>query len=301
MGMSLFFTLSGFLITTNLLRHPSVPAFLIRRFCRILPLAYLATIVYLAIQGSSLGHYVHHFLFLTNYRHQYTTPMTSVFWSLCVEVHFYVLAALLVAALGKRGIQLLPLLAIGVTALRVREHAYLSIVTHLRADEILAGVTASLIYHDRLGNLGRRLRAAVAAAPWPALALLFFATSHPASGPMQYLRPYAGASLVAHTLFTRTTLRPLLRLPALRYIAEISYALYLIHPLMVHGWFNSGGPLVRYAFKRPISIAATFMLAHLSTFYYERPWIKLGKQASRRWAHQDPPKLARPQPALPLL
>jgi len=41
LGMALFFTLSGFLITNLLLRNPSVIDFLIRRFFRIIPLAWL--------------------------------------------------------------------------------------------------------------------------------------------------------------------------------------------------------------------------------------------------------------------
>ena len=35
--------------------------------------------------------------------------------------------------------------------------------------------------------------------------------------------------------------------------------------------------LQRYA-RRPLLIAATVLLAHLSTFYYERRWIALGKR-----------------------
>src|SRR5689334_16088961 len=39
-GMSLFFTLSGFLITSTLLEKDDVRSFFIRRACRILPLAF---------------------------------------------------------------------------------------------------------------------------------------------------------------------------------------------------------------------------------------------------------------------
>ena len=37
------------------------------------------------------------------------------------------------------------------------------------------------------------------------------------------------------------------------YIARISYALYIWHPLMVFGWMNTGSDLVRYLIKRPVS------------------------------------------------
>jgi peptidoglycan/LPS O-acetylase OafA/YrhL len=65
-GMALFFTLSGFLIVTTLFRNPSVPDFLIRRFARIVPLAALATVVYLLLQQADISYYVPHFLYYTN-------------------------------------------------------------------------------------------------------------------------------------------------------------------------------------------------------------------------------------------
>src|SRR5882724_6243349 len=45
MGMSLFFVLSGFLITSTLLTNADAGEFMIRRLARILPLAYLYTSV----------------------------------------------------------------------------------------------------------------------------------------------------------------------------------------------------------------------------------------------------------------
>src|ERR1700722_8491991 len=41
MGMSLFFALSGYLITSGLIRNPNIQEFLVRRLSRILPLAYM--------------------------------------------------------------------------------------------------------------------------------------------------------------------------------------------------------------------------------------------------------------------
>jgi peptidoglycan/LPS O-acetylase OafA/YrhL len=44
--------------------------------------------------------------------------LTAHFWSLCVEVHFYVAAAILVALLDLRGLLLLPVFALAITSLR---------------------------------------------------------------------------------------------------------------------------------------------------------------------------------------
>ena len=109
------------------------------------------------------------------------------------------------------------------------------------------------------------------------LLLLLAICSHPNSGFMNYFRPYVGALLVGSTLFKSPLLLDrLLRSRTLAYVAKISFALYVIHPFMTHTWLSSGDKLVRYA-KRPLLFAATFLLAHISTFHFEQRWIDLGK------------------------
>src|SRR5579884_1287261 len=56
-GMVLFFNLSGFLITTTLLKNPDVRAFVIRRACRIIPLAYLFVLIGLTVLQQPLNVY----------------------------------------------------------------------------------------------------------------------------------------------------------------------------------------------------------------------------------------------------
>lgn len=63
----------------------------------------------------------------------------------------------------------------------------------------------------------------------------------------------------------------------MRYIAAVSYALYVIHPLTTHGWFNQGSIVDRYLIKRPISFMMTFAGAHFSTFYWEKLWMRAGR------------------------
>jgi peptidoglycan/LPS O-acetylase OafA/YrhL len=49
LGMSRFFCLSGFLISMTLLCRPSLREFLVRRVCRILPLAWLYLLIVLPL------------------------------------------------------------------------------------------------------------------------------------------------------------------------------------------------------------------------------------------------------------
>jgi peptidoglycan/LPS O-acetylase OafA/YrhL len=118
---------------------------------------------------------------------------------------------------------------------------------------------------------------------------LFTASSLVLGGPIEYARPYLAALLVGSTLIgTPAAFGGVLTTKPLAYIAEISYALYIIHPLAADTWLGSGGKLVKYA-KRPLLFAVTFALAHVSTRYYERRWIEWGKRLSSLSASPEEP------------
>ena len=279
-GMSLFFTLSGFLITATLYRSPQVVPFLIRRFCRILPLAFLYIVVAMVILGKGPAFYASHFFFLINYQTQYITDLTGHFWSLCVEIQFYVGVAILVLLAGRRGLLLLPVLCVGVTLTRLWTGTHYSIVTHLRIDEILAGATLALIM---CGAMPQFIRGAVSRVPWFVWLATLLVSCHELGGPANYLRPYMAAGLVGSTVWGCTRINTWLETRQLKYIAETSYALYVFHPLAAYGWLGTGGTVMKYAVKRPITFALTFAAAHLSTFLYERRWIDLGKKWAKRF------------------
>jgi peptidoglycan/LPS O-acetylase OafA/YrhL len=77
-----------------------------------------------------------------------------------------------------------------------------------------------------------------------------------------------------------------------RYVAEISYALYVIHPLTMYGWMGTGDFVVRYA-KRAVSIALSVLLAHVSTFTFERRFTDWGRRLSKRFEPREAPSAVR--------
>jgi peptidoglycan/LPS O-acetylase OafA/YrhL len=278
-GMAVFFCLSGFLITSFLLERPDVRAFLVRRLCRILPLAWLAIPIALLCTHAPRNLYIPQLLFFANYPPFWLTPITAHFWSLCVEVQFYAAVALVVAALGRRGLYLLPVMCVAVTATRIATGNIASIVTYARADEIFAGATLALIYSTPHRRWLERI-------PTSLMLVIFAISTLYISGPLGYLRPYLAAAVVGSTLARAPrflTIRPL------AYIAEVSYALYVWHPLIADTWLGSGGTIVKYL-KRPLLFAAVFATAHASTFWYEKRWIALG----RRWAARRAPAMVAP-------
>lgn len=287
-GMAVFFCLSGFLITSFLLKHGDVKDFLIRRLCRIVPLSWLALPVGLLMARAPLSMWLPNFLFFANLPPFWLTSITGHFWSLCVEVQFYAAVALVYGLFGRRGLLVaLPAGALIITALRVHSGDPASIVTYLRADEVLTGGVIALIFRGELGTGIRNWMTRIN----PLLVLaLFTASTLEVLGPVGYLRPYFSACLVGATLlrsqptfFAERQFRALLLTRPLAYVAEISYALYIVHPLLAHTWLGSGGKLVRYA-KRPLLFAACFAVAHASTFWYEKRWIAWGRRLSGREA-----------------
>lgn len=284
LGMVVFFNLSGFLITSFLLKDQRVSGFLIRRFCRVLPLAWLYMLIALAIAAAPLATWAAHYLFYANLppgdgRLNLLTPMTEHLWSLCMEMQFYVGVALLVWVLRARGLLLLPLLALGFTGLRVWDIVTASSVSYYRIDEILAGCTLALAYH---GKLGANARGWLARVPQLPVLVLLTWSCMPQGQWLNYLRPYLAALLVGATLVRPdAVLGRALHGRFLIFVAGISYALYVIHPLLMHSWLGDGDGdlMVKYA-KRPLLFLVLFLLAWLSTRYYEAWFMALG----RRWA-----------------
>ncbi len=279
LGMSLFFTLSGFLITNFLYKRPNVIDFLIRRFFRILPLAWLYIIITLLIMSANKNTYLAHIFFYANWPPIFLLNETAHFWSLCVEVQFYMLIALFVFLFKKNGLLFFPLIGIFLTWYRIENGVYAAINTYYRGDEILAGCFLSLIYNNQLFP---KLKNSLFKFPPYGLIVLLLLSCHSMGGFLNYLRPYFAAILVGVSLYGQYSyMNKILNLKFLFYIAAISYALYVIHGGLMHTWLAEGEVLEKYA-KRPLLFLVTFSLAHLSTYYYESYFIKLGKNLSKK-------------------
>lgn len=279
-GMAIFFTLSGFLITRLLVKDERVVPFAIRRLCRIVPLAWAAMAILALVNWPGAEVTLANFLFVSNLPPAHLMEGGQHLWSLCVEVQFYAFVAILVAIGGRRALALLPLVALAVTGLRIFSHQYISIVTWHRVDEILAGAIAALIvtHSDaRMRSFHIRVWHVVLAA------LALFLACHPRTGALQYLRPYFASMMVLMSIYIAPGLvRSVLTSRPAKYIAAISYALYVIHGMLTATWLGGATlPKLQQYALRPVLAAATFILAHLSTFYYEKVWTDWGKRITR--------------------
>jgi peptidoglycan/LPS O-acetylase OafA/YrhL len=276
MGMAIFFVLSGFLITSTLFFDPSVRNFAVRRSLRILPGAWLYLAVVLIAVRPAPAVWLANLLFTANSPpYRFVDGLTDQFWSLGVEVQFYLFIGLLFWMLGQRALALLPFVCIAVTLGRVCAGETTSIRTIYRVDEILTGASMAYLLHSGSStHLRRALRGINPAIP---VALLCLGSYH-GLAPLQYLRPYFACIAVGTTLFHEGTWwSRFLESRPLVYLAAVSYALYVWHLMTTVGWFHQGSKVMIYA-KRPLGLAITFLIAHLSTFYWERYWTGVGKR-----------------------
>jgi peptidoglycan/LPS O-acetylase OafA/YrhL len=259
--------------------NPDIRGFLIRRAARILPLAWLTLTIVLVATGAPLREFASEFLMIANFPGFHLAREVVHFWSLCVEVQFYVGVAILVLLLGRSGLYVLVGLCLAVTLNRVASGAHLASITWLRVDEILAGCILALIHGGWFGNRPQRWLTWLH--PY-LLAPVLVASAHAEAGPLNYLRPYIAMLLVGSTLRSAPAwLALVLESRVMAYVAKISFALYVVHGVLMETWLATGERFVKYA-KRPLLIAASFALAHVSTFRFENYFIALGHRLAAR-------------------
>jgi peptidoglycan/LPS O-acetylase OafA/YrhL len=265
-GVDLFFVLSGFLVSSLLLKpiaengDVSISRFLIRRGFRIYPAFYLLLAVSIvAVEG------------LTN-RIPWPPVMTeAVFiqnyfpgiwqhtWSLAVEEHFYLLLAVLVGSLAgarrhspSRALRSLPTIIVSVMVLcfllRTLHYFHLpeqrSAIyrnTHLRIDSLFAGVLLSYAATFRTNEFFRivsacRARIAIAGTVFILPAWIFPLTADGFAGAFLLTIGFTLLALgcaawvaIAANASTRSGQEPGRIWKIIRFIGVYSYAIYLWH------------------------------------------------------------------------
>lgn len=275
-GMALFFCLSGFLITQFLRADPRVGVFLIKRIFRIVPLAWLAITILVVFSQANVTTSLANFLFFANLGSEPLMTGGEHLWSLYVEMQFYVFMALIVLVGGKKAVFLVPFCAVFVTALRIHAGETISIVTWHRVDEIFVGGCVALAWNNRTLSTAP-FKIARYASPLILLALLF--VSLPQSGGWGYLRPYlAGAAILTSLYAFPTYLYKMWTSKLASYIAQISYALYVVHGMLTATPLGGHDvtKIEKYLLRIPL-IVLTWIISHVSTFYYEKAAISLGR------------------------
>jgi peptidoglycan/LPS O-acetylase OafA/YrhL len=303
LGVSTFFTISGFLITLLLLRELkktgkiSLTDFYIRRAFRIWPAFYfyIACVVVLGKLGYlAIGHraLLAACFFVFNYVPNVGTWWVAHSWSLSVEEQFYFFWPALLVLLGRRrsAIAAVSLLAI-VPAIRVAETLLLPsnnrfIVNmwqmgHTRLDSLMFGCAIALAYGDQ--RFQRALNSAFRfGAPWIALLYLFIIAPYSTrfhSTLYQSAIGYTLDSLFVSVLILWVVQHAsslpgrVLNSKPLIHIGLISYSLYLWQQMFLVGANKT------WTGRFPLNILCAFLMAELSFYAIERPFLRLRKKA----------------------
>lgn len=306
-GVDVFFVVSGFLITSLLLRehsatgHVSLPRFYGRRVRRLLPascLVIVGTVVAgniwleplrlrdLGTDAVASGGFVANIVFAqrgTDYLQSALPPSAlQHYWSLAVEEQFYVVWPALLALLLWRGARATSRAATGIATVSVASFAVCIWQTsasqpwaffglHARAWELGAGALLAIAW-PRVVALSPRLRGI---GGWIGLAVIVaacFAISEAMAFPgFLALAPVIGTALVLAS-GDDATRGPVvvLRHGVMQWIGARSYSIYLWHwPALIIGEAALGGSLS--VAERIALVAGSVVAADLSYRFVENP------------------------------
>jgi peptidoglycan/LPS O-acetylase OafA/YrhL len=305
-GVDIFFVLSGYIITTRLIKERALHGrinlrgFYLRRAFRILPLVviylsalclisrftYLADFRWQEVAGSLF--FFRNYQFAADPRGIYTTH----FWSLSIEEHFYLVWPALFLVLGNR--RALWFATAGASAsafwrlyeLSHSASAMRALQTDARLDGLLLGAAlALLLTHARVqafifANFQREMPLLLL----PAIFInLLLAHNRPSFTSYLLIVATLAYTIIVKqgTVFWWLNLRPIV------WIGEISYSLYiwqqifLLHPVGLL-------PLGRLSVF-PFNLACALVAATCSFYFIERPAIELGKRLYARKVYDPPP------------
>jgi peptidoglycan/LPS O-acetylase OafA/YrhL len=300
LGVMIFFVLSGFLITSMLLKeyretgNIALANFYRRRAYRIFPNFYccwiLTTVVYCLGRDFNWKHAVLSFFYLMDYGRGLAPPSVQpwmhmwVSWSLAIEEKFYLLWPLLLLVLLKRPhlIRKLASIILGLWVYRAVmalhfhvSESYLYSTFDMRADALLVGcLLAIMVENGRVrllccGLLRRQWFSLLAP-----LALLLVVVAPPGNKAVWLavwsMQPLIIAVMLLQAVYWGAKSWTFTGHWAVRLTAQWSYALYLYHPL--------AGRIVKLLGMRHLGYPAvilTLIMAAASYYLVERPFMRM--------------------------
>jgi peptidoglycan/LPS O-acetylase OafA/YrhL len=291
LGVDLFFVLSGFLITGILLDLRGRPGyfrtFWVRRALRIVPLVAVVLIVLAFFKPGHGAWYALGAAFLADIAPFVgATPPNGAppLWSLAVEEQFYLLWPVLVWTLGGRRLALLAAaIVVCEPVIRYAWSGALLEVPWFRSDGLAVGALAALWVRtpDARSRSAAVLAAVVAAVA--GLAVLELAARDGSLATALRLTEanlLFGAAIVAVVIWRGAPAFAPLRSRFLRFSAETSFCVYLIHiPLL--SWVEGTGltaaasPFVAALLRAAWVLPLAFALATLSRLVLELPALRL--------------------------
>jgi peptidoglycan/LPS O-acetylase OafA/YrhL len=312
-GVDIFFTLSGFLITSLLLEEHAetgrlrLRQFYMRRALRLVPAFALLLLVHFVycltcyrgwdLKASLAGGVISCF-YLSNWSRAYKwVPHfgLSHTWSLAIEEQFYLLWPVLLLAilflLKSQGGRLRAVAALAVAFVIYRalliqwgapfHRIYNGLDT--RADALLIGCLTSFIYKTYPIKSASRSARLLGAAACLSLVLLlaYFTLGQDADAPPWYGVGFTLLSLASALVILGLIYEPpgwrllsrLLKLRSLVWVGKVSYGLYLWHFFIVYA-FKEQFPQASDWVVMPLAVGVSLAIATVSFYALEKPVLR---------------------------
>lgn len=306
MGVTLFFVISGFLITSLLIREErrrgqvSIGKFYIRRAFRILPLYYIAlstacVAVYVFGLGAGNSNFTERLPLIATFNGEFAGSGTFVHsWSLGIEEKFYLVWPILMFAIpffkAHRLAAATTLLVLAGVASYIDGFRYFGIYT-----AILAGCVLAILMHtDRGFRAVSRLATPPAAAALIAVAVVAYALDPrlpgaTATGHAHVLFAIATALAFPGIILGSTALHRALAWKPLAYVGTRTYGMYLFHPFCIDV-LNYVIPadqthVAVASFRLVLAFALSLATAEILYRVIEGPLIKVGRRLTSQGAH----------------
>jgi peptidoglycan/LPS O-acetylase OafA/YrhL len=309
-GVDIFFVMSGFLITTTLLKEQTtknkinLKLFWYRRILRLWP-SWLMTLALSFIMvffisrnqpvlREALNHrWWHYFLHFGNYDHAYLGQLHTLFshfWSLSVEEHFYLFWPLLLIGLRTRK-QLIMAISILIIVPLLFRYYYItnghtvyviSLPTHTRMDEILFGCLLAL-YFPRIKDLALGAEVFLTGIM---LALFYVALYHGRlnyQSSVLYSLTYTMCGIASCLLVILALkggefgLRRLLKIKLFAKLGVLSYGVYLIHfhmNFIVYSLLSKFSITDNQTLIAAVNFTVPFIPAYFMYFYIDEFFAK---------------------------
>ncbi len=295
-GVTIFFVLSGFLITSKLLEGPiNLRRFYLRRFFRLMPVAwiYLAAVSLFTLFGEkqpvSFPELASCLFSFRNFFGPGPSLYFAHFWSLAIEEQFYLVWPCLLLFLGFHRARWLPI-AIAITAAvsialyrtalwPSYNQQWRSFHTEVRADALLVGCLLALLHAD---PRWRKILERWSGYLWlPALATLLWSIAF-----WHWLPPLYESVAIA-LLLSATVLHPQafavrpLQARSLAWLGTVSYSVYVWQ--QVFFVYRGAATTIPLLMLMPVFALGSYYLV-------ERPATRLGHRLTSRNATQKAPK-----------
>jgi peptidoglycan/LPS O-acetylase OafA/YrhL len=302
-GVSIFFTLSGFLITFLLLNEKqtkeiSVKNFYMRRILRIWPVYYLyifLVIVSLLLFGLnfSLEQLMYYFLLAANFTFFSGQAVSFLYhyWSLGVEEQFYAFWPWVVKK-SKLLLKTTVVLCVLLLFLKITFRFYdiivydgsiswpYELIHGTRFHCMLIGAIAAMLYyekHDLFLQLTDNIYTQIVC--WIVIFLVTINKFHLVSFLDNELISIVAVCLIVGQI-NQTNRIVNLETPYFNFIGKISYGIYVFHPLIIFYWskvisFDNDKNTLDYILVYFLVFSSTILLSYFSYTYFERIFLKI--------------------------